>query len=871
MPAKNHKSQRKVITSALRHRYLTGLAVGLPVFGLFSLLAFLSPAHYRAQSKIKITPSSLDQNPQAANILPDIEEDITLLKSKPLLSETLNQLTQEGVPLTQSSPESIQRSLSIRGEGTSQSIEIYFDDPRANNAASLINKHIEVFKQNKLRNKRSVHLQVRKQIDDRIPQAKTSLNSIQKALQEFNQKYQLQTATNSSSSAAAAYNQAQQELLLLQEQGKEIDSRRSKLFEQLGVNEKEAKILAAVSQSKEFQKLIKDLRQLENKVKRKQAQLTPQHPEMVDLRRDITDLRQGLNTEIQRVTGNQSVKLNLLLAKETKRIITTELGELEAQRAQIISRTQVLQKSLGTIKQNVVNLPKIERQNQALERQLTQAQANLDGLLKQKKDIDQALAANVSEVPVITPAAVPTQKIAPYKLPLFVMGGVTSLLMAGLAMWISEIRDRSLKTVEDAEDFLGLKVLGVIPHFEAPTQSLLYDGDLQRDIPTVFSVDQPGSSISEAFRMLYLNLKVIPKADSFHSVAITSSIPQEGKSTIAANLAAVIAQSGKSVLLVDGNLNHPFQSLIWNLPNDIGLSNILFSQTSFLLAVKPISNNLDVLTSGSIRNLDRNPYESKQMRLFIADMSSRYDCVIFDLPAVNVSADASIIGQLVDGVIFVSKPGKLDELNAMKAQTLLQRSKATLLGMILNGSDDPKDTFLTPEVDELDDDIDEEFEDLDLSEAGLLESNDFSNLGLNKLEGHDEVTLAHAFGQESLPELEAHLETLQSQWAASKRLLDNKEEELIHLCHAKKDLEQQLNDMSLSLSETEGRDKKLENLNSQIIQTESRRKFLNKTIKSLREQLTHEQENFYAHLKILQTRHSNSEISESLMDDHPKV
>ncbi|NJN23126.1 MAG: polysaccharide biosynthesis tyrosine autokinase [Acaryochloridaceae cyanobacterium RL_2_7] len=662
-------------------------------------------------------------------------------------------------------------------------------------------------RKNKLQAQGSIRLKVIQQIDARLPPAQKALKNAQTLLQQFNQKHQVKTATNSSGSAAAAYNQAQQELIALQQQSIVIETRRDQIFKQLGVNEQEAKILATVSQSKEFKQLVQDLRQLENQYKRKQTQLTPQHPEMVELTRDISDLRQGLNSEIKGVTGNPSVQLNLLLAKDTKRILTSELGELETQRASIINRLQVLQTSLGTLKQNVVDLPKLEQQSQTLERQVSQAQSTLDSLLNQKKEINQALTANISEVSILTPAQVPTRKIAPYRRPLFIMGFITSLGMAGLAMGIAEIRDRSLKTVEDAEDFLGLKVLGIIPYFEPPSQSLFYDGDLQRDIPTIFSFDQPGSTVSEAFRMLYLNLKVIPQAQSLQSLAITSSIPQEGKSTIAANLASTIAQAGKTVLLVDGNLSHSFQSLIWNLPNDIGLSNILFSQTSFLLAVKPISNNLDILTSGSIRTLDRNPFESKQMQLFIANMSSRYDCVIFDLPAVNVSADASIISQLVDGVIFVSQPGKLDELNAAKAKTLLQRSKANLLGMILNGSEDPKDSFIIPQLNEDDEDDEDGFDSLDLNDLELLEGNDFSNLGLHHSQNSEEAILAHNFGQHSLPELETHLETLQSQWAASKRLLDNKEEEFIHLCHAKKDLEQQLNEMSLSLSNVDDREK----------------------------------------------------------------
>ncbi|MEM9137159.1 MAG: polysaccharide biosynthesis tyrosine autokinase, partial [Cyanobacteria bacterium P01_F01_bin.42] len=744
MTASSRTSSRpKVLLSALGRRYGTGLAIGIPVMGLFTGLAFLSPAYYQATGKLKmLTPTLAPQPEEPAQSLPSLTADSDLLRSSELISTTLQNLKEDGVPITQDSQDSFKRSLTLSASSSQQSITLFFNDPNPKNAAKIVNRHMEVFKANKEQAKYDARVQVRQQIEQRLPQATANFESAQKELREFQQQFQAVTANTSSDSAALAFQQAQQELQALKQQNNGIETLRKQLLEKLGVNASEAETLAAVSRSTQFRKLIKELRQMQTKLQRRRSELTEQHPEVINLKRDISDLRRGLTAEIQRVTGNDTIRLNLLLEQQSKQVLTSELVELEVQRTQIQNRIRVLNQALGPLQQSAVKLPQIEQKSEALERQVSQTQESLEALLRQRRGVIQALSSNSAEVKIINRATVPTQRITPFQRPLLWSGLVACLGLAGLGMWIAEMRDRSLKTVADAEKFLDLKVLGVIPTFETPAPSQLYDGDLQRNIPAIFPVDQPGSAISEAFRMLYLNLKVLPNHRNLQSFAITSSIPQEGKSTIAANLAAVLAQAGKSVLLVDANLHHPFQSLIWNLNSEIGLSDILFSQTSFLLAVNPINNNLDVLTSGSIQNLERNSFESKQMKLFIADMSSRYDCLILDLPSVNVSADAAIISQMVDGVIFISKPGRLDEFNASKAKRRLAQSNANVLGMILNGSNDPQDNFLSLVED---DEIDLDLEDVDPDEDIVVGADsDLSQLGNAPLPQELEIPAALA-------------------------------------------------------------------------------------------------------------------------------
>ena len=168
----------------------------------------------------------------------------------------------------------------------------------------------------------------------------------------------------------------------------------------------------------------------------------------MEVKRDVTELRDGLNAEtIQRVTGNQSIRLYLLLTQETKQILTIELVEIERQHAEIVQQKSGHESISQAARAKMpLRCLKSKKKSQALERQLNQAQKNLQALIQQKKEINQALARNNSEVKIVTQAEIPQKKIAPLQLPLLGAGLLGSLALGGLGMWIADRRDRSLIT-----------------------------------------------------------------------------------------------------------------------------------------------------------------------------------------------------------------------------------------------------------------------------------------------------------------------------------------------------------------------------------------------------------------------------------------
>ncbi|MEO0688469.1 MAG: CpsD/CapB family tyrosine-protein kinase, partial [Cyanobacteria bacterium J06649_11] len=168
-------------------------------------------------------------------------------------------------------------------------------------------------------------------------------------------------------------------------------------------------------------------------------------------------------------------------------------------------------------------------------------------------------------------------------------------------------------------------------------------------------------------------------------VVITSSVPQEGKSTVAANLAAVFAESKKKVLLIDTDMRSPSQHHGWELTNQLGLSNALVGRANISTAVQIVKPNLHVLTSGATPPNPVGLLKSQAMAKLIQDASDNYDYVIIDAPPILMAADALILGKIADGILMVSRPGVVDSNNAVNTKAFLEQSGQNILGLVVNG------------------------------------------------------------------------------------------------------------------------------------------------------------------------------------------
>lgn len=197
---------------------------------------------------------------------------------------------------------------------------------------------------------------------------------------------------------------------------------------------------------------------------------------------------------------------------------------------------------------------------------------------------------------------------------------------------------------------------------------------------------EPKSIIAEQYRTLRTNLEFAQVGRDVRSIALTSSMPMEGKSTTSANLAYTLGQTGRNVLIVDADLRKPTLHRTFKLNNEQGLTTLLANPDLKFNQVVQKSNELGLyfLPSGPI---PPNPAEligSPQMSALMSELRDNFDMVIYDTPPVLSVTDAQILATRVDGVIMVARQNFARKDNVREAKESLENVKANILGFVVN-------------------------------------------------------------------------------------------------------------------------------------------------------------------------------------------
>jgi capsular exopolysaccharide synthesis family protein len=311
----------------------------------------------------------------------------------------------------------------------------------------------------------------------------------------------------------------------------------------------------------------------------------------------------------------------------------------------------------------------------------------------------------------VRPAILSTRPInPPQALPKAAVGLVIGVLMGLVLAFVVEALDTSIGAIDDVEAFLESPVLGVIPHLdirgelsEERADAPILDKETEEKYAFLISLFLPDSRPVEAIRALRTNLLFAGLEHDVRTIMVTSATPMEGKTTVAINLAIVLAQLGKRTLLVEADLRNPFLHHAFGISKEPGFTDVVIGSirleeamltfSDFVLGKagleslidRPGIDNLFLLPSG---HQPPNPTEflsAQAVSNFLADVRQRFDYVVLDCAPILPVADPTILGARVDGTLVVVRVGSVARAALRRAKALLEATHARILGVCLTG------------------------------------------------------------------------------------------------------------------------------------------------------------------------------------------
>jgi succinoglycan biosynthesis transport protein ExoP len=321
-----------------------------------------------------------------------------------------------------------------------------------------------------------------------------------------------------------------------------------------------------------------------------------------------------------------------------------------------------------------------------------------DQLQLKLKESNLAAGLNTASVTVIDEALLPLGPVSPDVRTNVTIAAGLGLLLGVLGAFLIDSLDDTLRTTDDVELFSGLLSIGAIPHFQAATKGGRPEdmGEEPGERRRLISITAPASPTAEAYRALRSSILLSAIDNPLRTLVITSAFMSEGKSTLSANIAVMLAQRGERVLIVDADLRRSTLHLLFGLRRPAqGLTNLLSRQTDESVILHPVSQvpSLAYLPAGAVPPNPAELLASHRMAEMMRQWSEQYDRVIIDTAPILAVSDSLAPAARADSVLLVVRAGVTRKKALMRTREMLRRVNAHLLGAVVNDIDMRKDSY----------------------------------------------------------------------------------------------------------------------------------------------------------------------------------
>lgn len=359
--------------------------------------------------------------------------------------------------------------------------------------------------------------------------------------------------------------------------------------------------------------------------------------------------------------------------------VITNIINSETKLIALQSRIDALNQIIEQHNRRLKQLPEAEVILAQLERQKKANEEIYTMLLGKLEESKIAEAIQISQARIIDYAIIPDEPVEPKPKQNSILGLLLGVLIGLGGAFLLEYFNTSIRSSKEIEELMEISVLANIP---------MVKNKHPIDLPII---NEPHSDIAEAYRILRTNILFSAATRSIKSLLVTSTVPQEGKTTTCINLGITFAQLGQKVIILDCDFRRPklhnyFKSFIRN--NHNGLSDILINHIKLKDAlIKSQFENLYFITSGKIPSNPAELLGSSRMLEIIDDLKNNFEFILLDAPPALGIADARVLGRICDGILVVVMTGKTDRNAVLEVKEELERAGEKIIGFVLNGVD----------------------------------------------------------------------------------------------------------------------------------------------------------------------------------------
>jgi succinoglycan biosynthesis transport protein ExoP len=434
-------------------------------------------------------------------------------------------------------------------------------------------------------------------------------------------------------------------------------------------------LVATVAPSSTLMTLRAELLSLTSQYTQLTTRFGANYPRVRELHNQIQNVQDQINTEMRNVQ------------QRIREEYDTSTHTLDLMQGQLDKQMQQAYKLNESAAQYA-----LLRQDAESSRQL------YDQLQLKLKESNLAAGLNTASVTMIDQALLPLGPVSPDVHTNVLIAGALGLLVGVLAAFILDSLDDTLRTTDDVEAFSGLLSIGAIPHFQAATRGSRGEdnGEDPGERRRLIAITAPASPTAEAYRALRSSILLSAIDNPLRTLVITSAFMSEGKSTLSANIAVMLAQRGERVLIVDADLRRSTLHLLFGLRRPAqGLTSLLSRQTDESVILHPVAQvpTLAYLPAGAVPPNPAELLASHRMAEMMRQWAEHYDRVIIDTAPILAVSDSLAPAARADSVLLVVRAGVTRKKALMRTREMLRRVNAHLLGAVVNDIDMRKDSY----------------------------------------------------------------------------------------------------------------------------------------------------------------------------------